>query len=534
MDTIPVLQDITTHNKHNLKHGTCYRVTIPDGTTEIKDLAFYNCMQIYELRIPEGVRCISHGAFEGCKNLNGVVHMPDSLTTVCEFAFSGAGVTDITFGADSVLDKVGLHAFGRSELARCDLPHNTRLIEFGAFSSTKMETFRVPANLRVIPKLLFERTPLRSIIWGDACSVHTIDGRAFKSTKLSGVLTLPTTLALLGEQAFYHCNHITELVIPDLDNGDAMAPVDEAEVPRVPTTVIEACAFGDCANLVRVTLPEHMTAVPKRMFAECVSLKHIVIPPRVKSIGDHAFEHCESLSELNIPGNVATIGQSAFEYCLNLAILIVNEGVVEIRACAFSGCFSLTVIQLPSTLSVIEPDAFRMVEHLQMVNGPTSIMYYFRVANSNTLVPRRAMVTNRTQFASNRVEDDPTRPSRDTYFWTIPATPTTPASESCFLNFLYYSKYSHVQCNRPQHQLVDTVLRCAQRLRQPHAVTAGRPRLPPLPSLMVDIILGYMLDLRAGAIEGTCEHCGRLESECTCPMCDDCGCLQSDCTCPNE
>ena len=60
-------------------------------------------------------------------------------------------------------------------------------------------------------------------------------------------------------------------------------------------TTIVTGAFEDCANLVKISIPDSVT-----------------------TIGESAFEDCDSLTSVNIPDSVTTIGYDAFAYCESL------------------------------------------------------------------------------------------------------------------------------------------------------------------------------------------------------------------------
>ena len=62
-------------------------VSIPEGTTEIMDYAFYGCKFIEKVYIPESVKMIHKEAFANCTNLKEI-NLPKSLEKVGSGAFS--------------------------------------------------------------------------------------------------------------------------------------------------------------------------------------------------------------------------------------------------------------------------------------------------------------------------------------------------------------------------------------------------------------------------------------------------------------
>ena len=115
-------------------------------------------------------------------------------------------------------------------------------------------------------------------------------------------------LTNIGYSAFYHCNNLTSIVIPNL--------VEE----------IGWGAFQNCTSLTSVTLPVNsVTRIGGNAFQNCTSLTSIVIPNLVEEIGDLAFSSCTGLLEITIPVSVKTIGYGAFKNCINLKTVYVEN-----------------------------------------------------------------------------------------------------------------------------------------------------------------------------------------------------------------
>lgn len=74
-------------------------------------------------------------------------------------------------------------------------------------------------------------------------------------------------------------------------------------------------AFMGCVSLVKITLPEQVTAIGVSAFNGCTNLKKITVPDSVTSIGEGAFSGCSSLSSVIIGNGVTSIGERAFADC---------------------------------------------------------------------------------------------------------------------------------------------------------------------------------------------------------------------------
>jgi len=93
-------------------------------------------------------------------------------------------------------------------------------------------------------------------------------------------------------------------------------------------------------------------------FYECDSIERIVIPDSVTSIGNRAFYGCDNLKEINIPDGVTRIGWGTFYDCKNLRQIQMSENITEIQAFAFCNCISLKELYLPISVVSIASGAF--------------------------------------------------------------------------------------------------------------------------------------------------------------------------------
>ena len=55
---------------------------------QIGEYAFFNCKNLREITLPEGLKKISEGTFKNCKKLEKI-NIPDSVEEICKSAFAG-------------------------------------------------------------------------------------------------------------------------------------------------------------------------------------------------------------------------------------------------------------------------------------------------------------------------------------------------------------------------------------------------------------------------------------------------------------
>ena len=84
-------------------------IVIPNSVTSIGNSAFIGCTSLASIDIPDSVTIIDWGAFDGCTSLASIV-IPDSVTIIDNYAFRGC-----------------------TSLASIDIPNSVTSISYGAF-----------------------------------------------------------------------------------------------------------------------------------------------------------------------------------------------------------------------------------------------------------------------------------------------------------------------------------------------------------------------------------------------------------------
>lgn len=250
-------------------------------------------------------------------------------------------------------------------------------------------------------------------------------------TKTDSQVTIPSTIDLMpvtviGKEAFYSNQNITEVVIPQgvttIESGAfyGCTSLKNIIIPEG-VTVIETYAFENCSSLEEITIPEGVAKIEPWTFSGCTSLATINIPDSLsqvccdlsdtayynnadnwendmlylgnhlvavnkyiehanlraetKSITNAVFAQCKNLTQIEVTSNIDVIPICTFDSCTNLEEVIIPEGVKTIDKSAFQRCENLTKITIPDTVSSIEFNAFLGCTNLSRIYIPESVTY---------------------------------------------------------------------------------------------------------------------------------------------------------------
>ncbi len=134
--------------------------------------------------------------------------------------------------------------------------------------------------------------------------VKEIGDSAFNNNRQSKSVTIPDSVAKIGDYAFENCSKITTISI--------------SESSRL--TTIGYAAFFNCASLSSIYIPSGVTKIRSKALEGCSSFTSIFISENVTTIEEYAFRGCASLTSIFIPNSVTTISSHAFQNCFDLTI----------------------------------------------------------------------------------------------------------------------------------------------------------------------------------------------------------------------
>lgn len=187
---------------------TLTSITFNPGLKTIGNLAFTkNTVLEGDVEIPDGVTSIGYRAFFGSTKIAEVI-LPNSVTTLGAGAFrSMTGLQRLEI-PETVKDIPNNLCYGDSNLASLTLNEGLESIgRLGFYSNTSLEDITIPDSCIFIGTAAFYNASSAETLTfgaGDPAENKTayIGPSAFQGAGISGAITLPPNLEVLGDQAF--------------------------------------------------------------------------------------------------------------------------------------------------------------------------------------------------------------------------------------------------------------------------------------------------------------------------------------------
>lgn len=321
--------------------------SIKETTEIICDRAFFVCINLTSISVPNSVKDIGEWAFAGCSLLSSI-DIPNSVISIGNNAFAGCLSLKYISIPESVICLNGnpfcewygeLECLSANFIYEGDVLFNKDKSEIISFRNKKIMSYIIPDSVTSIGDgAFFNCSSLSSLVIPN--SVVSIGDGAFRGCSSLSSLAIPNSVTSIGDSAFEDCSSLRSLVIADS------------------VTSIGDFAFNGCSSLCSLVIPDSVVSIGNGAFRGCSSLRGLVIPDSVTSIGFHAFEDCSSLCSLVIPDGVTSIRDYVFRGCSSLSSLTIPDSVTSIGFDAFEGCSSLRDLVIPNSVNDIEDRAF--------------------------------------------------------------------------------------------------------------------------------------------------------------------------------
>ena len=313
-------------------------VTIPNSVTSIADDAFYGCSSLTSVTIPNSVTSIGKWAFISCSGLTSVT-IPNSVTSIGNMAFAYcSGLTSVTLPNNATIhSKAFIGAGTKPTIDSVIYCSDTLIVGNYTLIGTGFLTFYLngnsyfPSNNAVVFDCYESKSgdliiPSTISYNGTTYSVTSIGDRAFYCCRSLTSVAIPNSVTSIGQSAFYGCNGLTSIVsnavVPPALGNEVFTNPNSCNV-TVPCGSLEAYTSSQWNNYFPNRIEEDCSSA----LQEVESTREFVVYPNPTS-GKVVFDKAvERVEVIDLVGKTIQTYENASE--INIGAL--PAGVYHLR-----------------------------------------------------------------------------------------------------------------------------------------------------------------------------------------------------------
>ena len=335
-------------------------VVLGKGLTAVDEYSFAGCTGLKQITLPENVQSIDAQAFAGCVNLTDI-YIPATVTDIAKDAFLNCDNVTIHADEGSVAaqfaQKLAEQKSRDPLVTAAPVQTPTAVSRPDTQATTEPVSTATPAPVATpVPGNVLGST----IIVGNHALVMVHPGEekvqqgytepeAGQETGEEQDITAETENGKVPEWMYYRNQSVSAVTIPE------------------GTTEIGRFAFSR-SSLRTVTIPEGVTVIDYAAFYHCDNLDNVVLPDTVNTVGAKAFTHTGWLDDFeeNSMDDFLISGDILVAYKGNLPEVVIPDGVRVIAEEAFRNHTELKKVHLPASVTDIGNDAFP--EGIEIIN----------------------------------------------------------------------------------------------------------------------------------------------------------------------
>ena len=297
MDVPTSVETIGIEAFRNMKGLVTVNFQAPSKVKELKADVFRACDKLKEVVLPASITEIA-AAFYECGELEKItIPAGSKLKTIKASAFAtNKKLKNFNIEGSCDLETIESNAFANAEsLESFNFPKSVKKIELNAFSGCKNMTtvkFHDDADIEIIGAGAFADCGLTSI--SIPKKVKTIEREAFRSCKVLNKIDVTEFTTKISPEAFKYCDNLTDINVSK--KNEVYSSVDGYLLSK-DKKELRIFPPGK-ANSNFTLLPPSIEKIGKFAFYDCQALTNVTIPNKVTTIGERAFSLCKNLNTI--------------------------------------------------------------------------------------------------------------------------------------------------------------------------------------------------------------------------------------------
>lgn len=257
------------------------RIVIPQGVKILGDNTFYNCAELTEIIMPEGLKHIGHMCFSRCPITS--IKLPSTVETMQRAVFEECvNLSEIVLPES--LRELGHRSFSRCTLLTAiDYPETLSVFRSRLFENCKFVEFSLKPSVRELgPGWLRNIKTLKKFIIEDSAEPLTFNYNSYKYRQPDGCQESD----FMGYWFSGSTKNLEELYIGRDVKVDVWTPENNEKTSRADDAIPEdGNPFQDFKALKRLTIGENVTDASLIKISECENLQTIeikaAVPPAI-------------------------------------------------------------------------------------------------------------------------------------------------------------------------------------------------------------------------------------------------------------
>lgn len=275
----------------------------------ILDFAFYYCMNIKEIILPENITSIGNYAFTYTKPKDGKIIIPEGVVSIGDYAYSE--VEGINIYLPSTIEYIGRDAFYKV---------GTDVYYYGTTNSW--------LNIKFVSA---DSNPI------DNGCMYLFEENRNDWFRVSEFV-IPNTVTHIGDYQFKGLNAYCNIIIPSSVTSFGNTPFLNAGGSTY-YNMEKLYGTLDLSNITMENLPNGII--------NGSNYSYIILPNMLKTVENGALSNNKSLEEISFADGLLTIGNNAFENCTSLKKVYIPDTVTQMGYEVFANCSSLEDLTIP-------------------------------------------------------------------------------------------------------------------------------------------------------------------------------------------